>query len=164
MNTLDKYYFFLQKAITNVEFEKKYYFDKENDLLYCTLKTGLGLSLCFRNENVQIDKSKFIIVKRLIENKINIVEIPKILFLDKRKFLFDFVNKEQDIELKEKLKKELKLFNESSDFLNCFIEIIQYVDKRKAYDFHMSLGFFLNVKIKEITEPMGITENSDVIW
>ncbi|WP_298145024.1 hypothetical protein [Flavobacterium sp.] len=164
MNTIDKYYFFLQKAITNVEFDKKYYFEKENDLLYCTIKTETGLSQYFRNENVQVDKSKRILVKGLIENEINTVEIPKILFLDKKKFLVDFVDNEEDLELKEKLKQELELFNESSDFLNCFIEIIQSVDKRKAYDFHMALGSFLSVKIKEITESMGLTENSDVVW
>ncbi|MCC9019915.1 hypothetical protein [Flavobacterium lipolyticum] len=92
------------------------------------------------------------------------MEIPKISFLEKKTFLIDFINNEQDNYLKEKLNKELQIFNESSDFLNSFIEVIQNEDKRKAYAFHMSLGNFLSIKIKEITESMGIHEGSYVVW
>ena len=164
MNIEDEYYFFIQKALTNVDDYKQYFFHMKENILFSIVINNKKIRASFRNNYVK-EKDVDLRIHRLINSMPTneIIEIPKLTFHEKKLFIANFIN-QSDVIVKEILNKELIEFNEQTDFLNIFIKELQKHDKKLAYDFHLQMGQFFKTKELEKLGPIGISNKSLLLW
>jgi len=165
MNIEDEYYFFILRALTNVDENKQYLYEMENNILFSVIVNNNIKKPSLRNEQINDEYTKAQIEKLidLIPNNKSIIEIPKLTFFEKKMFLEKFIN-QCDGKIKEILNNELCKFSNTTDFSNVFIGQLKYYDKKLAYDYHMQIGQFFKFKEIEKLTPIGITEKSLVLW
>ncbi|MDB9383651.1 hypothetical protein PN465_15710 [Nodularia spumigena CS-584] len=165
MNKIDEIIFFLNKAITNVSEDRKYFIDKIDKTLFCMVPYLNGYKLHIKNKNVLPSRDKIIYVERTFQSKLlnNMVEeIPKIPFFKKNEFLEQFLATVEDSNLYNDLSQEKKLVDDKSDLLNVFSSTLQN-HKKVAYKYSLKLGGFLNEQVQCLL-PFANIDDLTVIW
>ena len=93
---------------------------------------------------------------------INYIILPKLTIVEKKMFLTSFITSIDDIHLKIQLENELNQFTDEDDF-GFEIDI-----KEKNYNlyskYEMMKGRYLVEMVKKKYTPLGITEQTDIIW
>lgn len=168
MNKEDVFYFFIFKALTDVNSDVFYYFELENKLLFSLKVVGDKLMPIYRNSQSQIKfnvNNKFIdLIKRVEQKDNNIISLPKISYIKKKEFLFEFITNIADNTLKEILENEYNNFKQDDDFSEVFVDTLKRNSNRISYNYHIDYGMFLNSQINELLSPLSIDESSTVIW
>jgi hypothetical protein len=165
MNKEDVFYFFLFKALTDFNSNVFYYFELENKLLFSLKVNGDKLIPIYRNTQSQIKFDKFIDLIKKVEQKDNrIITLPKISYIKKKEFLFEFINNITDKTLKEILQNEYNNFKQDDNFNEMFVDALKRKGNRISYKYHIDYGIFLNSQINELISPLSIDKSSTVIW
>lgn len=167
MNKGDEFWFWTFLAITNPKGSNRfYYFDKYNDELFGVVYNNEEVSPFFRNpySSTLIDKQKKLIkkIEDFRNKKINTILLPALSLKDKREFLFEFTGNMIDKNLKLILTSEAQNLKDSDKF-NFQTKIVNF-NKSVAMEFDLKRGVFLARKINEIYFPLGISENTQILW
>ena len=167
MNKTDEFWFWTFRAIMNPKGSNRfYYYDKFNDELFGLLIKPEEILPLYRNSYTGTkDENSIKFLKRIqdIEKKnLNIILLPALTLKEKREFLIQFINKMVDEKLKLALLTDAQNLRDSDEF-NFKTEIAE-INKSVAMEFDMQRGEFLATKVKENYFPLGISENTFVLW
>ena len=162
----DNAFNWLMKSLTkNRSDSNNYVFDTETNTLFAyTIEDNILLPW-FRNPFIKIDETVKKFEKEL--NRVSegcnfIISLPCLSFEDKREFLNSFIAKIDSNLTREKLIENLKDFDEYSPFW--FSDTVKNIDNDLYRLFERSKWQFIAQKIKEMYEPLGISEDTTVLY
>lgn len=168
MNLLDEYWFWCTAAITAPNITNhKYYYDRSLDRLFALTYEGKNVYPKFRNDYSKLQTQTIILfaeqINKLANNDPSIIELPKLSFQAKKDFIQRFILAIEDEFLTSKttLLEEMKSFSEESKFL-LSADIKNHWKLYHRYDREIST--FVSNQIQEMYKPIGISENSFVLW
>jgi hypothetical protein len=167
MNKLDEYAFWIMRAITEPdESERMHFYDKELNQLFSLSNKNNQLSPLYRNsftENKEDSYKKFAEgINKVKRRDASIIQLPRLTFEEKKDFLNAYLSNVHDPILKDKLRIELNSFSKKDEFK--FKADLKSLDKTFYLKEDMDRGKFIADKIREIYRPLGITEESEVVW
>jgi hypothetical protein len=167
MDKLDEYYFIVMAAITEPSGSDKFYFYNkgQDELFRLGYQAGYYYPL-YRNRMTEMNDE---VAKKLMEgasmvqnNATSIIQLPRLIFREKKDFLTAYLSNITDEKLKAKLEMDVNSFSER-DVFN-YKTNLKALDSKLYLKWDMDLGRFIAEKTREIYGPMGITEKSKVIW
>ena len=136
MKHIDRFYYFLFKALSEANElpEFRYFLDPKNNVLI------MKRSIKVNNEFIKKH-----------------IELPKLDFSKKQKFLRKFLSKENNGFVKSEISKIISSFNEKKNFnlTNDFKKINSSI----AFQFELEKGTFLHESIEELYSNLNLDEN-----
>lgn len=168
MNKEDQYLFFLQKAITRpLHSDRKYFLHKSSQKLFSVKTDGFDWYPHYRNEQVRpssVDVEFFRQMLHCMNNgKVGLIELKPVSTFDKLDFLNDFVNQYvQNPELKDILRKELDVFDDSSE-LN-FKADLRTMEIQSCRDFDREKTLFAFKNLKRRYDFLDLNQVLEVVW
>ncbi len=161
MNEKDKFWFWTLTAISNADINFAYYYNKQNDELFALNFKGKEYLPIFKNEsssNKALDDAFLRNIGYLKRNLDIIIKLPSLSLNDKKGFLQQFLLEITEGLEKEKLKLQVNSYKDN-DVFNLNIE-----NKQLYVKFDIEKGAFLARKVVEYYMPLGISENSKLVW
>lgn len=167
MGKADEYRLWAVNAITEpCKSNNLYYYDKSKDRLFCLLNQDNSLHPGIykspeKEKATRLKTLKDYIVKIQSQTE-DIVLLPKLSLEEKRHFLTRFARSVPDVELRDKLISESESLTEEDAF--DYKTDLKHVDKLLWFNFDISKGKFTASKAIEAFKPLGISEESSIVW
>jgi hypothetical protein len=165
MQQEDEYWYWISKAVSNpVISNAKYLYDKCFDRLFA-LTIDDNICIIHRHKRVpdKIIRDLFDFeITELKSLSINIIELPSIPFMERIKYLEDFIKTLKDEKLISILENEIENISKKDNF--GFKFDIKSYNRRINYDCNIFLSNILTAKAKDYYSAFGFTENSTLLW
>lgn len=169
MNKLDEHYFFLNKAISEGLFNThRYYYDINSDELFGLIFYDIDVINPYLR-NILSNNSEIINclnkkIKLVVNKDSSIVELPRLSIDSRRNILLSVSKKFQDERIEKVISSRLEYITES--------KALQIEDKNGIAILGLDLSFNFSVEmtnqilneVKKIYYPLGISEDSKILW
>jgi hypothetical protein len=167
MNKRDEYWFWLAKAITEPKnTDNFFYYNKFDDELFAiTILEGKtkpfyrNLSTLSNEENNRLFEKN---IRDLNSGASNSVLLPRLSLKEKKEFLVRFSEQLTDERLKNALLADISELSDNDKF--GFKIDLKKEDKNVAYNYDLQRGEYIVDKVREMYFPLGISENTRLLW
>lgn len=168
MNKEDQFWYILMKAVSGESgSNRKFYFDPLNNCIFSLIFEDSGIRVHYRNSHITTSPEleeyfKTVIPKFNEDLPTEFIEIPRISFSEKRSFLKKFVQNVKDSSLQAVLFEDLKNYPEQ-DTLDFKVDL-KRLDSKLFFQFDMERGKFLSSQAMNLVSPLGITDQTEIMW
>ena len=165
MQQEDEYWYWISKAVSNpVISNAKYLYNKYFDRLFA-LTVDDEIFIIHRHGRAPNKMIRDLFDFEITEFKSqssNIIELPCIPFVERIKYLEDFIKTSKDEKLISISENEIGNISKTDNF--GFKFDIRTYNKRINYDCDVFLSNILTAKAKDYYSAFGFTENSTLLW
>lgn len=143
-----------------------YYFDVSQNCVFALTSIDNNFIPCYRNnitsQNEELKKIFNNEIDKVVNSRSDILILPRLSLSEKKSFLNSFTSKVNEINIKNKLLLEVDSFSDKENFN--FKSNLKELSNRLAFLFEIEKANYLSTQIKNMYEPLGVTELVNIIW